>query len=73
MSGDHTTDIMLEALRGLMGSEPTEPDPEVLVGAAYQEAAEAHYQWQRSVNAYRLLLGIRLVNQALDDPEPEVP
>lgn len=59
--------MMLDRLQELLDTEPPTPDPETMIGSAYNEVADEHYQWQRQVDAFRLLLGIRLVNQALDD------
>lgn len=68
---DKTGDMMLALLRELMDTEPPRADADALVGSAYYEAADVHYAWSQRVSAFRLLLGVRLVNQALEAGEED--
>jgi ribosome-binding protein aMBF1 (putative translation factor) len=59
--------MLLTRLSELLLTEPEYPDPEVHLGSAYAELADLHYAWHRQVQAFRTLLGVRLVNQMLDE------
>lgn len=61
-----TNDVLLARLCALLLEEPPQPDPDELQGAALEEVGAIHYGWYRQVAALRLLLGVRLVNDALD-------
>lgn len=60
-----TTAMMLDLLQEKLDAEPTAPDLDYHQGHHLEEIARAHDQWQREVNAFRLLCGVRLVNEAL--------
>jgi len=62
---DSTTERLIEHLLMLGGAEP--PSGEEEVGAKAEEIAQTHYEWARQVNAVRLLIGVRLVNLALEE------
>lgn len=66
ISVDRTTRMLVDALRTDLAAEPPAPDPDVTDGHALAEAATMHYEWQRKVNAWRLLIGVRLTSAALD-------
>lgn len=66
MSRDNTTDMLLAALRELLDNEPEPVDLDVHEGYHRISVARRYDEWERSVSAYRLLLGVRLVNEALD-------
>lgn len=68
MSRDNTTDMLLAALRELLDNEPEPVDLDVHEGYHRISVARRYDEWERSVSAYRLLLGIRLVNDALEGP-----
>ncbi len=59
--------MLLDLLREKLANEPTAPDLDVHAGSHLEEVAHVHHEWQRQVNALRLLCGVRLVNEALDD------
>lgn len=61
---DYNTQLLLEMLEDKMRDEPPVPDEQQHIGARYTEIARAHEQWQREIDALRMLCGVRLVNQA---------
>ena len=66
---DHTTQLMVLHLAQTMAEEP--PHGEDQVGAAAEEVASRHYEWFRTVNAVRLLIGARMTNLALEALHPQ--
>jgi hypothetical protein len=62
----NTDDLILRMLAEHLDNEPPVADPEVLSGHAYEEAARHHDEWDRTRSAYYRLLGVRLVNAALE-------
>lgn len=63
---DSTTGTFIRLLREVLAQEP--PLPNDNMPMAYQNAvAEVYAQWQRQVSAYRLLIGVRLTNLALEE------
>lgn len=64
-----TTAALLGMLRERLAQEPPFPDPEEHHGHRYESVAREHDEWGRHVAALRLLLGVRLVNEALDEAD----
>jgi len=60
---DDLTLLMLKHLREHATEEPQIPENSRY---EHEEAASAHYEWARTQQAIRLLLGVQLVNLALD-------
>jgi hypothetical protein len=65
MEVDDTTTRFVTMLQEVMAKEPPVPDPDVLGAHGVAEAELNHYEWQRHVNALRLLIGVRLTEIAL--------
>jgi hypothetical protein len=65
---DHTGQILVEYLRGLLSAEPPEPNGQMPEAYA-DETARAHDEWARQCAAIRLLLGVRIVNDIIDTIE----
>lgn len=63
---DGTTYRLLGMLEDTITEEPPVPDPDVMGAHGVAEAELKHYEWQRHVNALRLLVGVRLTNEALE-------
>lgn len=63
---DDTTKRFVDMLRREMAAEPTRPDSEVQDGHLLAEVAMKHYEWERSIYALRLMIGVRLTNAAMD-------
>lgn len=63
---DYTTERFIEMLRQVMRDEPVVPDLDRHDGHHLAEVAMNHYEWQRRIGALRLLIGVRLVNEALE-------
>lgn len=70
---DRTTCMFLAELVRLTAHEPPEPNPDAQEGHHLNEVAERHWHWERQVNAFRLLLGVRLTNAALDVHQGSAP
>jgi hypothetical protein len=64
---DSITASFVRMLHNVMLQEPPVPDPDVLGAHGMAEAELNHYEWQRHVNALRLLIGVRLTNIALEE------
>ena len=64
---DATTERMLAMLRADLNAEPTVPDVDKHESHQFAELALVHYEWQRKIDAWRLLIGVRLTNTALAD------
>jgi len=60
--------MLVSMLRDLYADEPPQPD-EIMPMSLANETAEKHYEWQRQVNGARILLGVRLVNDALEEAD----
>lgn len=60
-----TTAMMLDLLQRKLDEEPTAPDLDYHAGSHLEEIAHVHGQWQRQVDALRMLCGVRLVDEAL--------
>lgn len=63
---DRTTLMMVEALVTEMGKEPPTPDPDYHPIEMIGEIARKHSEWDRRCASWRLLVGVRLVQAALD-------
>lgn len=62
----YTDGLMLEMLAAKMDAQPPEPDPQLHDGRVLGLIAREYDEWQKQVDALRLLLGVRIVNAALD-------
>lgn len=67
---DANTMMMLGYYRAVDAAEPLAPDPDQHDGHLLAEVALRHYEWERTMNAVRLLLSIRLLSLALDQVPP---
>jgi hypothetical protein len=65
---DDTTVKLIAMLRDSYSKEPEAPNLDRHDGHVLQEIALKHYEWERQVSALRLLVSVRLVNLALEDP-----
>jgi len=63
---DGTSLMILDALVDALDREPEAPDMDRHVGHHLEETARVHDDWQREVSAWRLVLGIQLVNRAIE-------
>ena len=61
-----TTARLLAMLRDELSATPPEPNTDMHFGHQLESVAVTYYEWQRKVDALRLLIGIRLTNEALD-------
>lgn len=64
---DRTGQMLLAELHRLLDTEPQEPNGNMPL-STQDETAKAHAHWSSQVSAFRLLLGVRLVNAALSIP-----
>lgn len=62
---DNTSRMLLRYLRELYADEPLRPDEDYVVRSS-SETIETHADWSRRVRAVRLLLGVRLVEAAIE-------
>lgn len=63
---DGTSRMVLDALADALVREPQVPDLDLHVGRHLEEIARHHDDWSREVDAWRHVLGLQLVNRALD-------
>lgn len=68
MTVDDTTWRFVQMLGEVLDTEPT-IDLDIHEGHALAESALNHYEWQRQVNALKLLIGVRLTLRALNQLE----
>jgi hypothetical protein len=66
MEVDDTTTRFVTMLQEVLTQEPPVPDPDVMGAHGVAEAELKHYEWQRHVNALRLLIGVRLTTIAVE-------
>lgn len=64
---DQMTLMMLQHLREHEAEEPRMPDQGSF---EHSEMAALHYEWSRTHQAIRLLLGVQLVNLAVEQQQP---
>jgi hypothetical protein len=55
-------------LREKLAEEPQQPNGNMPL-ALQDEVSAAHLEWAKLVSALRLLIGVRLVNEALEEEE----
>lgn len=68
---DRLTLMMLQHLKDHQDEEPPQPQPdETHSRYEAEEMTALHYEWSRTHQAIRLLLGVQLVNLAVDQLEP---
>jgi hypothetical protein len=63
-----TSSLLLHTLREHLANEPQIPDPD-MDSHRYATLARAYDEWDRTRAAWYLLLGVRLVNEALEDAD----
>jgi hypothetical protein len=63
---DRTTLMMVEALANEMGKEPVTPDNDYHTPHQLDEVARHHNEWAAKCAAWRLLIGARMVQLALE-------
>jgi hypothetical protein len=64
---DRMTLMMLQHLKEHEAEEPRMPDEGTF---EHSEMAALHYEWSRTHQAIRLLLGVQLVNLAVEQMDP---
>jgi hypothetical protein len=62
--------MMLKHLRQHEVDEPPQPEPDTTGRFEEEEMAALHYEWSRAHQAIRLLLGVQLVNLAVEQMDP---
>lgn len=53
--------------KDLKAQEPTRPDTDRHAGTHLETIARTYDQWERHMDAMRLLIGVRLTSRALED------
>lgn len=68
---NRTTQMLLEYLDAHLGQEPPAPDLEVHAGHHLNIVARQYDEWERTKLGLHALLGVRLVNEALEQLRSE--
>lgn len=63
---DDTTRRLLEMLKLALEAEPPVPDIELHEGTHLEVVARTYEDWQRGVYGLRALVGVRLIERALE-------
>lgn len=64
---DETTSKLLDLLIEKMGEEPEFPDLEIHTGSHLELVSRRYNEWERGVYGLRSLVGVRLLNEAIED------
>ena len=65
-----TTERLIQLLVRKYEEEPKKPDSDTMLKHEMDEAGLIHYGWQREIDSLRLLIGVRLTNEALHYIQP---
>lgn len=64
---DSTTLKFIGMLQTKMNDEPAYPNPEHFEGTTLEVVARTRLQWEDEVRGLRALLGVRLIDMALEE------
>jgi hypothetical protein len=64
---DKTTAMFVKTLVELLAEEPAYPHADLHEGHEFHEVADRHWHWQRQVNACRLMIGVRMTNNCVEE------
>lgn len=67
LSVDDTTARLIAMAKDLKAQEPARPDTDRHAGTHLETIARTYDQWERHMDAMRLLIGVRLTSRALED------